>query len=92
MSTSPSRQPLTLPELFSLPAVVDLATAASAVGISINTAYRWVHGDRFPCPVLRPGYRYIVPTMGLTKTLEISQLPLYIDDVDRGADFAGRGG
>jgi len=83
---------LTFPELFGLPAVVDLATAAHAVGISVKTAYKLVKRGSFPCTVLRPGYRYRVPTMGLMKALEIEQLPVYVDDADQGAAFAGRFG
>lgn len=81
---------LTFPELFGLPAVVDLATAAQAVGISVKTAYRLVKRGEFPCTVLRPGYRYRVPTMGLMRALEIEQIPVYLDDADHGAAFAGR--
>jgi hypothetical protein len=33
-----------------------------------------------------------VPTAGLMKTLEIEQIPVYLDDADRGAAFAGRFG
>ena len=83
---------LTFPELFGLPAVIDLATAARAVGIHVNTAYKLVKRGEFPCTVLRPGYRYRVPTIGLMKALEIEQIPVYLDDADRGAAFAGRFG
>jgi hypothetical protein len=85
-------QALTFPELFGLPTVVDLATAARAVGIHVNTAYNLVKRGEFPCTVLRPGYRYRVPTTGLMRALEIEQVPVYLDDADRGAAFAGRFG
>jgi excisionase family DNA binding protein len=83
-------QALTFPELFGLPIVVDLATAARAVGIHVNTAYKLVKRGEFPCTVLRPGYRYRVPTTGLMKALEIEQVPVYVDDADQGAAFAAR--
>jgi excisionase family DNA binding protein len=81
---------LTFPELFGLPTVVDLATAARAVGIHVNTAYKLVKRGEFPCTVLRPGYRYRVPTTSLMKALEIEQMPVYLDDADQGAEFAAR--
>lgn len=83
-------RPVTFPELFGLPTVVDLATAANAVGVSIGTAYRLVHRDRFPCVVMRPGWRYRVPTLELMKALGVGSLPVYTDDVELGADFAAR--
>ena len=79
---------LTFPELFQLPTVVDLRTAARAVGVSTNTAYKLISRDRFPCPVLRPGWRYQVPTAGLMKALGIDQQAVNLDDVHRGAGFA----
>jgi hypothetical protein len=79
---------LTIPELFDLPAIVDLQTAANAIGISIGTAYKLVHQNQFPCPVLRPGYRYKVPTAGLMKCLRIEDTIVSMDDVDRGVSFA----
>ncbi len=83
-------RPLTFPELFELPTVVDLRTAARAVGISINTAYKLVHSQRFPCPVMRLGWRYQVSTAGLLKALGIEGPGVHLDDVQRGANFARR--
>jgi hypothetical protein len=57
-----------------------------------NTAYKLVKRGEFPCTVLRPGYRYRVPATGLMKALEIEQVPVYLDDADRGAAFAGQFG
>jgi hypothetical protein len=85
-----SQQPLTFPELFGLPTAVDLTTAARALAIHVNTAYRLVKRDEFPCAVLRPGYRYRVPTIGLMRALGIEQAPVYLDDVEQGAVFAAR--
>ena len=78
---------MTFPELFQLPTTVDLATAASAIGVSLNTAYRHVQRGGFPCRVLRVGSRYRVPTMALMRALDVEQLPVDLDDVDRGAGF-----
>jgi hypothetical protein len=79
---------LTFPELFSLPTVVDLRTAASAIGVSIGTAYRLVSTDRFPCAVMRPGWRYQVSTAALMKALDIDGPAVRLPDVHRGAAFA----
>ncbi|WP_158895147.1 helix-turn-helix domain-containing protein [Amycolatopsis anabasis] len=84
------RRTLTFPELFQLPATVDLTTAADAMGISANTAYKLIKREEFPCTVLRPGWHYRVPTMALMKALEVENLPIHLDDVDSGADFAAR--
>lgn len=81
-------RPLTFPELFNLPVVVDLATAARAFGISIGTAYKVVRLGLFPCTALRLGHQYRVPTSGLMRSLEIDQAPVYAADVEQGAAFA----
>lgn len=81
---------VTFPELFQLPTVVDLATAGKAVGVSIGTAYKLVQEGRFPCRVIRLGYRYKVPTTGLMKTLGIDIAPVDPQDVADGAAFAAR--
>jgi hypothetical protein len=85
-----ARGTLTFPELFDLPSTVDLATAARAIGISVTTAYKLVHRQAFPCIVLRLGWRYRVPTAALLKALEINILPVHVDDVGHGADFAAQ--
>jgi hypothetical protein len=92
LPASGKSQALTFPDLFGLPTVVDLATAARAIGIHMNTAYMLVKRGAFPCKVLRPGYHYRVPTAGLMKALEIEQIPVYLDDADQGAEFAARFG
>jgi len=78
-------QPLTFPELFALPTIVDLSTAARAVGVSKNTAYRWIAVGCFPCPVLRPGWRYQVPTAGLLQALQITGPHVWPEHVHRDA-------
>ncbi|MEU1898465.1 hypothetical protein ABZ512_08795 [Nocardiopsis dassonvillei] len=78
----------TVAEVLGFPAVVSLQKAANAMGISISTAYKLVHQDRFPCTVLRPGHRYKIPTAGLMKCLQIENHLVYMEDVDQGASFA----
>lgn len=81
---------MTFPELFRLPATVDLTTAAKALGIHVNTAYKLLRRDAFPCPVLRLGWRYRVPTRALLLALRIEEIPVRFDDVAAGADFTAR--
>lgn len=81
---------MTFPELFRLPATVDLTTAANALGIHVNTAYKLVKRNAFPCPVMRVGWRHRVPTRALMQTLHIDEIPIQLDDVGKGADFASR--
>ncbi|MER6604825.1 helix-turn-helix domain-containing protein [Streptomyces sp. NPDC000927] len=66
--------------MFDLPVAVDLRTAARALGIASTTAYRLIREDEFPCPVLRVGRRYRIPTNELMRTLGIEDRPLYSVD------------
>ncbi|MER8105771.1 DNA-binding protein [Kitasatospora sp. NPDC094016] len=79
--TAHAEGPLTFPELFGLPLAVDLRTAARAFGMCLGTAYSLVRRDAFPCPVVRTGRRYRVPTVGLLSALGIDELPIYEDDL-----------
>ncbi|MEU5425276.1 helix-turn-helix domain-containing protein [Streptomyces olivoreticuli] len=88
--TGRSGPTLTFPELFRLPVTVDLRTAARALGMSLGTAYRLIGRGVFPCPVVRPGHRYRVPTSALMRVLEVESRPVHLDDVDAGAEFARR--
>ncbi|TGB05617.1 helix-turn-helix domain-containing protein [Streptomyces sp. MZ04] len=81
---------LTFPELFCLPVTVDLRTAARALGISVATARRLLQRDAFPCPVLRPGYRYRIPTSALMRVLQVESRPVHVDDVHAGIEFAAQ--
>ena len=65
-------EPMTLSEVAALPAVVDLLTAARALGIKRTTAYALARGDSFPCPVFRAGASYRVPTSGLLRLLGLA--------------------
>ena len=73
-----------------LPSTVDLATAARAIGVSLATAYRLARRRAFPYVILRPGWRYRVPTAALLKALDIDLMPVHIEGVDQAADFAAR--
>ena len=81
---------LTFPELFDLPVTVDMRTAAAALGISVDTAYRLALRGSFPCSYLRLGARYRIPTSQLMQSLGIDLTPVRIHDVVAGAEFAAR--
>lgn len=84
--TRPKATQLTFPEVFALPVTIDLRTAASAFGMSMSTAYRLAARGAFPCELLRPGYRYRVPTAPLMRTLGIAEYPIYADDLTAHTD------
>jgi predicted DNA-binding transcriptional regulator AlpA len=65
-------EPMTLSEVAALPAVVDLLTAARALGIKRTTAYALARDASFPCPVFRAGASYRVPTSGLLRLLGLA--------------------
>lgn len=71
-------QGLTRAEILALPAVVDVTTAAQALGLGRSTAYELARRDEFPCPVLRVGSTYRIPTAGLLRVLGIE--PPSIDE------------
>jgi len=56
-------------ELLALPAVVNLVTAARALGIGRTRAFELARRGEFPVPVLRVGLTYRVPTAPLLKLL-----------------------
>ncbi len=60
---------LTLAELGDLPAVTDLVTAGRALGLGRTKAYQLARTGQFPCPVIRAGATYLVPTAGLLALL-----------------------
>jgi excisionase family DNA binding protein len=61
--------PLTFDQLYALPTVVDLMTAARALGIGRSKAYKLAHDGQFPCRILRVGTHYHVPTAELLRVL-----------------------
>ncbi|MDA2812800.1 helix-turn-helix domain-containing protein [Nocardiopsis sp. RSe5-2] len=76
---------MTFTEMFKLPVTVDLRTAARVLGISSTAAYRLIHKGEFPCPVLRVGGRYRIPTSGLMHALGIEDRPVYSVDLETDA-------
>lgn len=60
---------LTLAEIAGLPAVTDLVTAGRALGIGRTRAYELARAGQFPCPVIRSGRIWLVPTAGLLAVL-----------------------
>jgi hypothetical protein len=57
-------------DLWQLPPVVDIPTAAGFLGMSRTKAYRLAKAGKFPCRVLRIGHSYRVPTMSLIHLLD----------------------
>jgi hypothetical protein len=66
--------PLTRDQLRLLPSVVNLMTAACALGIGRTKAYELAQCGQFPCRVLRVGRSYHVPTAGLLELLGVTHL------------------
>ncbi|GAA1574320.1 hypothetical protein GCM10009678_66270 [Actinomadura kijaniata] len=64
---------LSYADLAKLPSVVDLMTAAKALGLSRTYAYELAKEERFPCRVLRIGTCYRVPTADLLALLGAAQ-------------------
>jgi predicted DNA-binding transcriptional regulator AlpA len=60
---------MTRDELIALPAVVDVPTAASALGVGRSAAYELVRTGQWPTPVLRLGRLIRVPTPPLLELL-----------------------
>ncbi|MBE1587855.1 helix-turn-helix domain-containing protein [Nonomuraea angiospora] len=82
--------PMTFAEAFYLPLVVDLGTAARALGICSSTAYRLIHSGNFPCHVIQVGTHYRIPTAFLLKALGIEQIPIYEADLEGGVKYASQ--
>ncbi len=85
----PTHRQLSFTEMFDLPVAVDLRTAARALDICSATAYRLIRRGQFPCPVLRVGGRYRIPTNELMRILGIDERPLYTVDLEPYADDQG---
>lgn len=63
-------QRITLEEVRSWPATVDVSTAARVLGISRSYAFELAKRDQLPCRLLKVGSRYRVPTHSLIALLE----------------------
>lgn len=60
------------PDLWALPSVVDLPTAAAALHIGRTAAYQLVRTGKWPTPVIRLGHRIKIPTAALLELLCLS--------------------
>ncbi|MEU6567861.1 helix-turn-helix domain-containing protein [Streptomyces parvulus] len=78
---------LSFAEAFDLPLVVDLRTAAQALGLCPATAYKLIHQGGFPCRFLRLGWQYRIPTADLLRALGIEERPVYPAELRAGAEF-----
>lgn len=81
--------PLTFDELHDLPIVVDLMTAARALGIGRTKAYQLAASGQFPVRIIRVGTAYHVPTAELLKVLGIASLPIGTVDEQSGTQTRG---
>jgi len=75
---------LTLAEVTALPAVTDLVTAGRALGLGRTRAYELARAGQFPCPVIRAGGSWRVPTAGLLTVLglPVPGPPRHVPDLD----------
>jgi excisionase family DNA binding protein len=69
--TDASKEGLTRAEILALPVVIDVTTAARALGLGRSTAYELARRDDFPCRVIRVGSSYRIPTADLLRVLGI---------------------
>ncbi len=63
---------MTPAEVLALPAMVDVPTAARALGIGTTLAYELAKADQLGVPVLRLGRLYRVPRAGLLEVLGLA--------------------
>lgn len=52
-----------------LPVTLDIPDAARLLGIGRTTAYTLARQGRFPCPVIKVGQQYRIPTIKLLRLL-----------------------
>lgn len=64
---------MTREELYALPAVVDVPTAARALGIGRTTAYKLAKNDQFPARIERAGTQYRVITADLLRVVGLTE-------------------
>jgi excisionase family DNA binding protein len=70
--TEAFKEGLSRAEILALPVVVDVTTAARALGLGRSTAYELARRDEFPCRVIRVGSSYRIPTADLLRVLGIN--------------------
>lgn len=66
---------MTTDQVLALPAVVDLPTAARALGVGRTAAYELVRTGEWPTPVLRLGRLIKVPSAPLLELLGLATPP-----------------
>lgn len=71
-------------EVPDLPTVVDIVTAARALGLSRSHAYELAKRGDFPCRVIRVGTRYRVPTASLLRLIEVEDVAALMGAKDSG--------
>jgi excisionase family DNA binding protein len=71
--TTLTQRRLTQAELRDLPAVVDVPTAAAALGIGRSAAYELIREGRWPTPIVRLGKLIRIPTASLLDVLRVSR-------------------
>lgn len=64
--------PVTVDELLDLPTVVDVPTAAQALGLGRSAAYELVRTGSWPTPVIRLGKLIRVPRSALLELLGVA--------------------
>lgn len=62
---------LTEAQLRELPPVIDVPTAAAALGIGRSAAYELIRCGRWPTPTLRVGRLIRIPTAALLELLRV---------------------
>lgn len=86
---------VTFGEVAGLPVVVDLLTAARVLGVGRTTAYALARAGEFPCPIIKVGGGYRVPTVGLLRLLGVDALvdavrtSGVVEGIDRGGPGLG---
>jgi excisionase family DNA binding protein len=76
---------MTEDEVQDLPVIVDLPTAARALGVGRNTAYELVRSGSWPTPVIRVGRLIKVRRSSLLELLGINSRPSGLADRHDGA-------
>ena len=66
-----TRTSLALADLDALGTSTDVETAGRAFMLSRQQAYDLVKSGQFPCPVLRIGTRWVIPTSGIRRALGV---------------------
>ena len=81
---------LSIAEVGELPAVTDLVTAGQALGLGRTKAYQLARTGQFPCPVIRAGKTWLVPTAGLLALLGLPVPGTSDPDGDHGGPSPAR--